>query len=159
MITSTANARRSPRYVQRTPHNPTSVQPRLTHYQNRRLISSYKSETTTKQAELDSLTTQPTVFQTRRCHSCGGTLDLPVVHFLCKHSFHERCLNRVDENAQCPACAGTNETLRAIRQRQVEAAEQHDLFKGELGRARDRFGVVSEFFGRGVMRSEATMEG
>ncbi|KAJ5559055.1 hypothetical protein N7461_003027 [Penicillium sp. DV-2018c] len=125
---------------------------------NRRLISSYKSETETKQQELNNLSTQPVVFQSRRCQSCGGTLDLPTVHFLCKHSFHERCLNNLDEDAQCPVCAPTNATLRAIRQRQVESADQHDLFKGELARSRDRFGVVSEFFGRGVMRSQSTME-
>ncbi|KAJ5783097.1 hypothetical protein N7457_004871 [Penicillium paradoxum] len=41
---------------------------------NRRLITSYKSETATKQQELDHLTTQPVVFQSRRCQSCGGTL-------------------------------------------------------------------------------------
>ncbi|KAJ5098003.1 hypothetical protein N7532_005004 [Penicillium argentinense] len=125
---------------------------------NRRLISSYKSETATKQQELSNLATQPVVFQSRRCQSCGGTLDLPTVHFLCRHSFHERCLNRVDDDAQCPVCAPTNSTLRAIRQRQVDSADQHDLFKAELSRSRDRFGVVSDFFGRGVMRSQATME-
>lgn len=127
--------------------------------QNRRLISSYKSETATKQQELDNLASQPVVFQSRRCQSCAGTLDLPTVHFLCRHSFHERCLNRVDDEAQCPVCAPTNSTLRAIRQRQVDSADQHDLFKGELQRSKDRFGVVSEFFGRGIMKSQATMEG
>ncbi|KAJ5295747.1 hypothetical protein PENANT_c001G06460 [Penicillium antarcticum] len=125
---------------------------------NRRLITSYKTETATKQQELDHLATQPVVFQSRRCQSCGGTLDLPTVHFLCRHSFHERCLNNVDEDAQCPVCAPTNATLRAIRQRQVDSADQHDLFKGELSRSRDRFGVVSEFFGRGIMRPQNTME-
>ncbi|KAJ5313422.1 uncharacterized protein N7443_000306 [Penicillium atrosanguineum] len=124
---------------------------------NRRLITSYKSETATKKQELDNLATQPIVFQSRRCQSCGGTLDLPTVHFLCRHSFHERCLNP-SEDAQCPVCAPTNSTLRAIRQRQVDSADQHDLFKGELSRSRDRFGVVSEFFGRGVMKSQATMD-
>ncbi|CAG7932361.1 unnamed protein product [Penicillium olsonii] len=125
---------------------------------NRRLITSYKSETTAKQQELDHLNSQPVVFQSRRCQSCGGSLDLPTVHFLCKHSFHERCLNQVDEDAQCPVCAPSNATMRAIRQRQVDSADQHDLFKGELTRSKDRFGVVSEFFGRGIMRPQGTME-
>ncbi|KAJ5811412.1 Zinc finger RING-type [Penicillium riverlandense] len=82
------------------------------------------------QKELESLSTQPVVFQSRRCQACGGSLDLPAVHFLCKHSFHERCLNKIDDDAQCPVCAPTNDTLRAIRQRQVESADQHDLFRG-----------------------------
>ncbi|RHZ58245.1 tethering complex subunit PEP5 [Aspergillus thermomutatus] len=125
---------------------------------NRRLISSYSSETEKKRQEIEQLGTKPVVFQARRCMACGGALDLPTVHFLCKHSFHQRCLNKVDEDAECPMCAQENSTIKAIRRRQVESADQHDLFKGELQRAKDRFGVISEFFGRGVMRPQSTME-
>ncbi|KAL4898134.1 hypothetical protein BDV59DRAFT_166260 [Aspergillus ambiguus] len=125
---------------------------------NRRLINSYSSETDKKRQELEQLGSKPVVFQARRCMSCGGALDLPTVHFLCKHSFHQRCLNKVDEDAECPVCAPENSTIKAIRRRQVESADQHDLFKGELQRSKDRFGTVSEFFGRGVMRPQSTME-
>ncbi|KAE8152892.1 hypothetical protein BDV25DRAFT_150347 [Aspergillus avenaceus] len=127
---------------------------------NRRLITSYSTETESKKKELEQLGSKPVVFQARRCalKSCGAVLDLPTVHFLCKHSFHQRCLNKVDEDAECPVCAPQNSTIRAIRKRQVESADQHDLFKGELQRSKDGFGVVSEFFGRGVMRSQSTME-
>ncbi|OJJ44927.1 hypothetical protein ASPZODRAFT_134352 [Penicilliopsis zonata CBS 506.65] len=125
---------------------------------NRRLISSYSAETENKKKEIEQLGSKPVVFQARRCMSCGGTLDLPTVHFLCKHSFHQRCLNKVDEDVECPVCAPQNATIKAIRRRQVESADQHDLFKAELQRSKDRFGVVSEFFGRGVMRPQSTME-
>ncbi|THC98674.1 hypothetical protein EYZ11_001877 [Aspergillus tanneri] len=64
----------------------------------------------------------------------------------------------VDEDAECPMCAPQNSTIKAIRKRQVESADQHDLFKGELQRSKDRFGVISEFFGRGVMRPQSTIE-
>ena len=60
---------------------------------NRALIDSYRSETAAKKAELADLATKPTVFQARRCSSCAAPLDLPTVHFLCKHSFHQRCLD------------------------------------------------------------------
>ncbi|KAL1971338.1 hypothetical protein VTN77DRAFT_290 [Rasamsonia byssochlamydoides] len=123
---------------------------------NRRLISSYSSETESKKKEIEELGTKPVVFQARRCMSCGGSLDLPVVHFLCKHSFHQRCLDRADEDAECPVCAPQHATIKAIRKRQVESADQHDLFNSELHRSRDRFGLISEFFGRGVMRPQKT---
>jgi hypothetical protein len=123
-------------------------------FQNRRLISSYSTETESKRKEIEELGTKPVVFQARRCQSCGGSLDLPTIHFLCKHSFHQRCLNRSGEDAECPVCAPQNTTIKAIRRRQIESAEQHDLFTGELQRSRDRFGTVSEFFGRGVMRPQ-----
>lgn len=57
----------------------------------------------------------PAVFQARRCSACGGNLDLPTVHFMCKHSFHQRCLNQVDDDVECPVCAPDNATIRAIR--------------------------------------------
>ncbi|OJD16951.1 hypothetical protein AJ78_02933 [Emergomyces pasteurianus Ep9510] len=120
---------------------------------NRRLITSYTADTDAKQKEIDELGTKPFVFQARSCASCHDRLDLPTVHFLCKHSFHQRCLNRVDEGAECPICAPQNATIRAICERQIKSADQHDLFKSELQRSRDRFGTVSEFFGRGVMRA------
>ncbi|KAL2870679.1 tethering complex subunit PEP5 [Aspergillus lucknowensis] len=125
---------------------------------NRRLISSYSAETETKMQELEQLGSKPVVFQARRCMSCNRSLDLPTVHFLCKHSFHQRCLNKVDEDAECPVCAPEHSTIKAIRRRQVESADQHDLFKTELQRSKDRFGIISEFFGRGVLRPQSTME-
>ncbi|KAL4921451.1 hypothetical protein BDW62DRAFT_129178 [Aspergillus aurantiobrunneus] len=125
---------------------------------NRRLISSYSAETETKIQELEHLGSKPVVFQARRCTSCNRPLDLPTVHFLCKHSFHQRCLNVIGDDAECPACAPEYSTIKAIRRRQVESADQHDLFKAELQRSKDRYGVISEFFGRGVMRPQTTME-
>ena len=119
--------------------------------QNRRLIESYRTETEAKRKEIDELSTKPTVFQARRCSACGASLDLPTVHFLCKHSFHQRCLNQVDENIDCPLCSKQNATIRAIRKAQEESADKHEMFQDVLQRSRDKFGTISEFFGRGVM--------
>lgn len=47
-------------------------------------------ETEKKKAEIEDLGTKPSVFQAQRCQACGLQLDLPTVHFLCKHSFHQR---------------------------------------------------------------------
>jgi hypothetical protein len=124
---------------------------------NRKLIESYRTETISKKAELDNLSNKPTTFQGRRCSSCGGNLDLPTVHFMCKHSFHQRCLNSVnagganDKESECPVCKPANDTIKAIRRTQIEHTGQHELFKSSLERSTDRFGTVSEFFGRGVM--------
>jgi len=127
---------------------------------NRALIESYRSETAAKKSELDDLGSKPIVFQARRCSACGGNLDLPTVHFLCKHSFHQRCLNsgaaqttsEADAGElECPVCKPQNDTIKAIRRAQVESTEQHELFQAALERSTERFGTVSEFFGRGVM--------
>jgi hypothetical protein len=108
---------------------------------------------------------------------------MPVVHFLCKHSFHQRCLNDPSSSGassitaaaastlarsdgtvpglgavECPICAASNETVRAIRKQQEERAEMHDLFVSALAKPRDRFGTVSEWFGRGVMTTSSASD-
>jgi len=110
------------------------------------------------------MTPQPETFNATRCSACASLLDLPAVHFLCKHSFHQRCLNVSDDDdggdgaaaaAECPVCAPQNETVRQIRAAQRESAGMHELFVDALGRSRDRFGTVAEWFGRGVMSGGA----
>jgi vacuolar protein sorting-associated protein 11 len=138
---------------------------------NRALIESYRVETAAKNSELENLGSKPIVFQPRRCSSCGGNLDLPTVHFLCKHSFHRRCLNSSSSNSnnagqgsgsgekaevECPVCKPQNDTIKAIRRAQVESAEQNGLFRTALEGSSDRFATVSEFFGRGVMNASGS---
>ncbi|KAK5167272.1 hypothetical protein LTR04_007393 [Oleoguttula sp. CCFEE 6159] len=120
---------------------------------NRRLIASFRTDTAQKQRDLTDLVTQPVVFQATRCSACGGALDLPTVHFLCRHSYHQRCLNQSDDNddPECPICAPANATVKAIRKAQDESADRHDMFLDALARSSDGFETVSEWFGRGVM--------
>jgi hypothetical protein len=127
---------------------------------NRRLIDTFRSDTESKRTEISTLTTKPAAFQATRCSACGQALDLPTVHFMCKHSFHQRCLNASDGEditregdsaVECPVCAPQNATVKAIRKAQDESANRHDLFLDALNRSRDKFGTISEWFGRGVM--------
>jgi tetratricopeptide (TPR) repeat protein len=128
---------------------------------NRRMISECRADTTQKQKETEDLDTKPTSFTATRCSTCGITLELPTVHFLCKHSFHQRCLNIPEgwdvSNApevECPLCAPQNRIVRQTYEAQVESADRHELFLESLKQSeRDRFGVLGEWFGRGVMSS------
>lgn len=123
--------------------------------QNRRTIATFRNDTAQKSTELTEITTQPAVFTATRCSACGYSLDMPTVHFLCKHSFHQRCLNTGEgesvEDVECPLCAPANATVRAIRRAQVESREKHDVFKEALARSSNGFETVAEWFGRGVM--------
>jgi len=121
---------------------------------NRSLIESYRTETELKRKEIEELDSKPVFFNARRCASCGQSLDLPAVHFLCKHSFHQKCLNvrpGEEEQTECPKCAQNNATIKAIRKAQDERADRHDMFQDALQRSHDRFGTIAEFFGGGVM--------
>lgn len=150
---------------------------------NQRRIASFRQETEQRRTELADLEAKPAVFQATRCSQCALPLELPVVHFMCKHSFHQRCLksdgsgrgsvsggiSRVasptsfhsesyggagaSPATECPLCAQDNATVRAIRRQQEEYATRHDLFKAELGNSEDRFSTVADWFQRGVMGS------
>ena len=136
--------------------------------ENRRVAGQFKEETELRRKEMRDLQTKPAVFQAVRCGQCGGGLELPVVHFLCKHSFHRRCLSSSSTAAaeeyqwgaseedearvgECPVCARDNATIRALKKSQEENATRHELFKNDLERSEDRFKTVAEWFGRGVM--------
>ncbi len=63
--------------------------------QDEQLTSSYRLETATKLKQVEELSDpdQPRLFHATQCSQCGGPLDLPSVHFMCKHSFHQRSAN------------------------------------------------------------------
>lgn len=56
------------------------------------LTNSYRTETAKKVIEISTLadSTTPRIFQVTRCSQCGSQLDLPSIHFMCRHSFHQR---------------------------------------------------------------------
>lgn len=119
---------------------------------NLKLSESYRSETKAKQIEINKLANDPMVVQYSVCSSCKSSLDLPAVHFACKHSYHQRCLNCPDEsNPQCPVCLPDMEAIAAIRRGQDDASDRYDLFKLALDSSDSKFKVVTDFFGRGAM--------
>ncbi|KAI0156561.1 vacuolar protein sorting protein-like protein [Xylariaceae sp. FL1272] len=120
---------------------------------NKRQIKSFRTETEQKRVEIAELGSKPAVFQAQRCPGCGAPLDLPVVHFLCKHSFHQRCLKGAagGEETECPVCAANNAAVRSMKRGQEERSERHDLFKDALEKGDERFKVVAQWFGQGVM--------
>lgn len=60
--------------------------------QDQALIASYRTESAKKRKEIQELSDPnvPRVFQVTRCSACGGQLDLPATHFMCRHSYHQR---------------------------------------------------------------------
>ena len=82
-----------------------------------------------------------------KCRACPHPLSLPAVHFLCMHSFHQRC---VGDDTQCPECAPELTKVKRIRGEMQESANQHDRFYKELEETPDGFKVVADYFGRGL---------
>nr|POF03534.1 vacuolar protein-sorting-associated protein 11 like [Quercus suber] len=122
---------------------------------NRKVITSYRHDTAQKLQDISDLDTKPTAFSATRCSTCAMALDLPTVHFLCKHSFHQRCLNIADgqelEEIECPICAPQNQTVRQIQRLQEESSGRHELFLDALNGSQDRFGTIGDWFAKGVI--------
>ncbi|KAJ1729391.1 Vacuolar protein sorting-associated protein 11 [Coemansia biformis] len=113
---------------------------------NRSAIAASTAEHKAHSAKMEALKTKPVVFQSTKCTSCMAPLDLPSVHFLCKHSYHQRCLGDVGDS--CPRCQAENQRLEDQRRAQEAGARQHDAFFDRLARAEDGFDVIASWFAK-----------
>jgi hypothetical protein len=132
---------------------------------NHKLIKSYESESTRLGYQLNELTTKPFVVDNNKCAACKLKLEYPVVHFKCKHSYHQSCLdettvvalNATKQHNDCPLCVGKLEAIRDTRQHQFATKDNVRLFEQALKDKDDRFKVVTDYLGRGVMEDELTV--
>jgi len=98
--------------------------------------------------DIQELRTSAKIFQHSKCTYCTGILDLPVIHFLCMHSFHQRCLGE-NEN-ECPVCAPQNKKMLEIKRSMEEHVGRHDQFFKQLEGSIDGFTTVSDYYGNGI---------
>ncbi|XP_073961974.1 vacuolar protein sorting-associated protein 11 homolog [Choristoneura fumiferana] len=69
------------------------------------LAAKYKAESGKMKTHIHTLQHEPVTFQSSKCAACNRPLELPSVHFLCQHSFHQHCFQSYSESErECPAC-------------------------------------------------------
>ncbi|XP_047535225.1 vacuolar protein sorting-associated protein 11 homolog [Vanessa atalanta] len=108
------------------------------------LASKYKSEIEKMKAQIQTIQNEAVIFQSSRCAACNRPLELPTVHFLCQHSFHQDCFQTYSESErECPSCASSAPPPRA-------PPAGAELLHSRLLADHDPFAVVSEYFGRGL---------
>ncbi|KAJ3075472.1 Vacuolar protein sorting-associated protein 11 [Podochytrium sp. JEL0797] len=126
--------------------------------ENARLIASFHQETSHMKTLIHDLKTKPVVFQNSKCSLCAEALDLPSVHFMCKHGYHARCLgggnDTVDETEvekECPICAPEHKMVESMARSQLENGGKHDVFLKKLENSKqDRFAVIADYFGKNL---------
>lgn len=118
-------------------------------YTDEQLTASYRLETATKLKQVEELSDpdHPRLFHATQCSQCGGHLDLPSVHFMCNHSFHQRCLG--DHDTECPLCVRAHGVIQEVRRNNERLADQHELFLADV--KENGFRAVAAAFGRGVL--------
>ncbi|KAJ1499363.1 Vacuolar protein sorting-associated protein 11 [Coelomomyces lativittatus] len=105
---------------------------------------SYRQETKHIQEELLACETGPITLQMTICSACGEKLSLPTVHFICKHSYHARCLN--ENSKHCLQCYKEHRKLVSI-QNALKSQAQEDFFE-KLHHSEDGFSVVADWFSK-----------
>ncbi|KAJ0174764.1 hypothetical protein K1T71_009872 [Dendrolimus kikuchii] len=108
------------------------------------LANKYRSESEKMKAHIQMIQNEPVTFQSSRCVACNKGLDLPTVHFLCQHSFHQDCFKSYAESeCECPAC-GSQARRNDANPRAAESLH------ARLHNDHDPYAVVSEYYGRGL---------
>uniref|UniRef100_A0A3B5K6S1 Vacuolar protein sorting-associated protein 11 homolog n=1 Tax=Takifugu rubripes TaxID=31033 RepID=A0A3B5K6S1_TAKRU len=116
-----------------------------------RKICQYRVETAHLRSEIQDLKTSAKIFQKTKCNMCNSPLELPSVHFLCSHSFHQHCFESYAESeAECPTCTPENRKVMDMLRAQDQKRDLHDHFNRQLRSSSDGFSVVADYFGRGV---------
>jgi len=142
--------------------------------QDKELTKSYRLETATKLKQVEELSDvdHPIVFHVTRCSSCHGQLDLPSLHFMCNHSYHQRyplllawvyvslifyfhrCI--AENETECPSCAREHGVIREIRLNHEKLANQHDVFVSDV--QDNGFEAVACAFSRGLLNASRLEE-
>lgn len=117
--------------------------------EDRHSIDKYQEETLAMRKEIEDLRTNARIFQLSKCTACTFTLDLPAVHFMCMHSFHQRCLG--DNEKECPECAPEYRSVLETKRSLEQNANDQDCFFQKVKSSKDGFSVIAEYFGKGVV--------
>ncbi|WFC97795.1 Vacuolar protein sorting-associated protein 11 [Malassezia yamatoensis] len=119
----------------------------------RKLIHSYKTEIANKKEELFKLTTDstPVVFPNQECDLCHEELSPPSIYFMCKHTFHRRCLRDGEDVRECLLCSQAHDELRSLQIAQ-SMANDYDVVLNDVQDAEDSFEVIASLFSRHAIR-------
>ncbi|OWM75442.1 hypothetical protein CDL15_Pgr021606 [Punica granatum] len=117
--------------------------------EDRRAIEKYQEDTSAMRKEIQDLRTNARIFQLSKCTACTFTLDLPAVHFMCMHSFHQRCLG--DNEKECPECAPEYRSVMEMKRNLEQNSKDQDRFFQQVKTSKDGFSVIAEYFGKGII--------
>lgn len=122
-------------------------------------IRECREETDKMQNRINELQTSATIFQETKCSVCNYGLELPSVHFLCQHAYHQHCFESYDEN-ECPLCLRKNrkilDELREQQQLLSNSGEMHKQFMSQLKKPNTNgFTHIAHYFSKGLFNNKA----
>ncbi|CAG9540227.1 unnamed protein product [Cercopithifilaria johnstoni] len=103
--------------------------------------------------QIDNITYKVQIFQMNKCSACDTSLQLPAIHFLCKHSYHAHCLESYSEKADyCPACIRDkfNERIQSDKRQDFSTHSAYIQFQNEVNESVDCMNLISSYIGNGL---------
>ena len=78
--------------------------------ENESSIKSYREEFAKVVSQIQDMQDKPRVFQVSKCSACSHALELPSIHFMCGHSYHQTCFESyiAEKDNECPLCSPEN---------------------------------------------------
>lgn len=113
------------------------------------VLFNLQEDTSAMRKEIQDLRTNARIFQLSKCTACTFTLDLPAVHFMCMHSFHQRCLG--DNEKECPECAPEYRSVMELKRSLEQNSKDQGRFFQQVKTSKDGFSVIAEYFGKGII--------
>ncbi|KAI6224384.1 Vacuolar protein sorting-associated protein 11-like protein [Aphelenchoides fujianensis] len=81
----------------------------------------------------DELENGVQIFQTSKCSACDSSLQVPAIHFLCLHSYHQHCFESFrDGKDSCPACTAARSAKQEALPPSQPQAISHVAFQQEV---------------------------
>lgn len=118
------------------------------------LTKKYEKDSEKLQQQLETLKSGTVVIQVSRCAACHHPLELPSLHFLCQHSYHQYCFQSFSENEnECPACLPENKDLLELLKAFEYNKDLHETFHSQLEKSTDGLSVAADYFRRGVFNT------
>ncbi|XP_050531925.1 vacuolar protein sorting-associated protein 11 homolog [Daktulosphaira vitifoliae] len=125
---------------------------------DKEMVNKYEKDTENINNTIEKLKNNAIVFQGLRCSACNNQLELPSVHFMCQHSYHQHCFQAFSENDdECPACISNNKQIIDIIRTQSMIKDHNELFHSQLERTNDSFSLLSEYFGRCLFDNDSAI--
>uniref|UniRef100_A0A5S6R317 Vacuolar protein sorting-associated protein 11 homolog n=1 Tax=Trichuris muris TaxID=70415 RepID=A0A5S6R317_TRIMR len=124
---------------------------------NKEVTKGLQAEIRRAEAVVEDLKTNPQTFQLSRCSVCDIMLEVPTVHFLCKHSFHQHCFENYSENeTACPVCLPERLRLKAaFKTEPLSSNELAQRFADDLTKSGDVAGTLVNYFAKGIFLEES----
>ncbi|CCE72732.1 Piso0_000326 [Millerozyma farinosa CBS 7064] len=135
---------------------------------NIQLIQSYEKDSAKSSHQITEMQSKAFVIQNNKCSRCQKRLEFPVVHFKCKHSFHQHCLNETltvsstfdlehetTAKVTCPVCKEKHAQVHSIRADQTKMKDDLELLEQTLDESPDRMKVLIDYLGKGVMENDS----